>query len=652
MPRKPNLTTGARAAALPGLLLLLTLPVVAAVSTGEKDDATEDSAPAAERSTLYETATVRARPIDTAVATVTVLEREEIESLNVLTVGELLRYMPGLDVTTSGARGGLATAQVRGGDPNFTVVLLDGVPLNDATDQLRGGAVNLNSLSTVHVERIEVVRGALSSFFGSTALGGAINIITRRGAAGNTGYGLALAAGDDSVARGAGSLWGGTQQRRHFVGVTWEREEERIADDEFEQWAVHGNADIEIGGARLDLAGRLTSWEGDDYPDASGGPVFGSGETRHSEHDEASLRAGLTLGEGERRHHVTTTLYRHDLERTSPDIVIVPASEEETEYTNARAGWSHSLPAPERVRLDVGVEAGWEKGENESTLFFGGFFGDVDASYEDERTTGAAFVELFAERGRLVVEAGARVDVPEGFGSEISPRAGIGYRIGEHTRLRASGARGFKLPSFFVLASPPALGGNPDLDPELALSFEVGLDRRFESANVDATLVAFRTRYEDLIDFDFATFGFVNRAEVDAEGAELSVDWRPSARFELSTNATYQEVDDRETDQRLRNRPEWIGAARLVWRPLERLRLVADGQWVSESVDAAPTVPGRDSTAGYQLYGVAATWTIAERWELNARVHNVGDKEYETFIGFPGPERGYRVGVRYRSGAD
>jgi outer membrane cobalamin receptor len=608
---------------------------------------TDDAEPAP--STLYETATVRARPLDSAAGTVTVLERDEIEALDVQTVSELIRFIPGLDVTPAGGRGGLATVQVRGGDPNFTVVLLDGVPLNDATDPLRGGAVNLNSLSTAHVERIEVVRGALSSFFGSTALGGVVNVITRRGAADERGYTVDVAAGDDEVARLAASLWGGSSRRRHFVGLSFEQAEEQVADDAFEQWSVQGNLRLELPGSRLELAGRLTSWDAEDYPDASGGPTFGSGETRHTENDEASVRADWTIGRGGRHHRVSATLLRHDVERRSPDIVVVPASEEETAYTRALAAWSYPLPAPERIRIDVGAEAGWERGTSDATLFFGGFFGNVDASYEEERGTGAAFVELVTERGRLLIEAGARVDVPEGFDAELSPRVGLGYRAGERTRVHGSAARGFKLPSFFVLGSPPALGGNPDLDPETGWSFDLGVDHRFAAAPLATSLVAFHSRYEDLIDFDFATFAFVNRSEVEADGVEASLAWTPTAPLELRANATWQDVEDGDTGERLRNRPEWIGGLRLTWRPLAgRLRLAVDGQWASESVDTAPTVPGRDSVAGYQLFGAAAAYTIAERWEAHARIDNLADKEYETFIGFPGPERSYRIGLRYR----
>ena len=143
--------------------------------------ASQPAAPAAEDPvTFYETATVRERPLDTATAAVTVLTREDIEASGATRVAELLPFFPGLDVVTAGTRGGLTTAQIRGGDPNFTLVLVDGVPVNNPTYQV-GGVFNFEALPTSMVERIEVVRGPLSSVYGSTGLAGAIHIVTRTG---------------------------------------------------------------------------------------------------------------------------------------------------------------------------------------------------------------------------------------------------------------------------------------------------------------------------------------------------------------------------------------------------------------------------------------------------------------------------------------
>jgi len=600
---------------------------------------------------VYETATVWARPVSGATASVTILDREAIEALGVRSVAELIRFVPGLDVTPSGPRGGLATAQIRGGDPNFTIVMVDGVPLNDLTDQV-GGAVNLNSLTVAHVERVEVVRGPLSSVFGSAGLSGVINIITRRGSEGARNLAAEVAVGDDSVLEGAVSLSGGGERTDRFLGLSWEQEQDRIADDEFRQLGLVGNLSLPLGeSARLRLSGRLTAWESEDYPDASGG-VLGSRETRRSEHDEQSLGLEVEFGPANRRHRVHTRLYRHRMDRTSPAIAgVVPPSTEDTTFTTGRLGWSVPLLRTDDTRLDAGIELAWEKGNNTSLLMLPpAFGGDVDGSYRIERTVAGAFVEWSAERGRLLFDLGARFDMPEGFANRLSPRVGLGYRLpGDATRLRISAGRGFKLPSFFALASPTQLGGNPSLLPEVALGADVGLEHRFEGANLNASLTLFYFDFEDLIDFDFGSFSHINVPGVESRGVELAVGWSaPQARVKLEANLTHQDVDVRGSTEPLRHRPEWIAGTRLTWQITDRVRWELDGQSVSESFDQQIPVPSRDRVSGHTLLGTAVSCDLTDALGLGVRVDNLTDKDYETFIGFPGASRSLRIGLRYR----
>jgi outer membrane cobalamin receptor len=624
------------------------------VAAAETGDGAGGSDPGREPA-FFETATVRARPVDRATASVTIMDRATIESLDVPSVAELLRFAPGVEVASTGPRAGFATAQIRGGDPNYTQVLVDGVPLNDITDQV-GGAVNLNSLSTAHVERIEIVRGPLSSSFGSTGLAGAINIITRRGRTASPRPFFDVTAGDDSVVLGSVGLAQGDERRDYFVGATWEHEQDSIdaadAEDEFEQWGLQGNARFDLGSrAELRVNGRLTLWDAHDYPEASGGPLIGSGDLRKSDHEELSLGVEVRVGDSGRRHKIRATVYRHDLDRESPFILnllnppaSVPASIEDTTFSNWQVGWAAPQIRLDKGRLDLGVDLRLEDGESES------LFPDLplDLAYRIDRSSGAAFVEYVAERGAVVFELGARVDVPEDFDAELSPRAGLSYRLaGDRTRLRASVGRAFKLPSFFALAVP--IFGNPDLEPETVLGIDAGVEHAFRSAALTVAFTAFYNCFEDLVDFSDAELRHVNVPEVESRGAELSVDWRPSDRVLVHAGATRQEFDDDEPVDALTHRPEWLGAAQIVWRIGDRARWNVDGQWVSEAFDFQVPLGATEQTPGYQLYGSAVSVEVAPGWELHARIDNLADKEYEPFIGFPGPDRSYRVGLRHRS---
>ncbi|HEY0783185.1 MAG TPA: TonB-dependent receptor plug domain-containing protein, partial [Thermoanaerobaculia bacterium] len=270
----------------------------------------------------YDTATVYARPLDSATASVTVLDRAALDGAQATTVADVLRFVPGLDVTASG-RGGLATAQIRGGDPNFTLVLLDGVPQNDPTYQV-GDVFDLSGLPASSVERIEVVRGPLSAFYGSTGLAGAINIITREAKPGLVGG--PVAQGEAQGGSGSRRLVDGTASGgwagggSYTVGGAWEEESHEIARESFREASGFGRLLLPLAIGKLRLSGRYAAWDADDYPDASGGPRFGSGLLRLSTHREGSLGGELLAGDPERPERLTAAFYRHDLDRDSPAV--------------------------------------------------------------------------------------------------------------------------------------------------------------------------------------------------------------------------------------------------------------------------------------------------------------------------------------------
>lgn len=605
-------------------------------------------------STVYATATVEARPLDTATAAVTIIDRAMIEAAGAVTVGELLRFVPGVNVTGEGLRGGINTVQIRGGDPNFTLVLLDGVPLNDPTYQI-GDVFNLEGLSTAAIERIEIVRGPLSSHYGSTGLAGAVHIFTRRSVGEGVHGEVEGEGGDADHQRVRAALGGGGAGHGYFVDLGGEREAGRIADERFEALHLQGRAELALGArSDLQLGGRLASWEGDDYPEASGGPFLGSGELRRADNQELSFGAELRTGRGTaRRHRLDLAVYRHDLERQSPAIGFqVPASEETTRFTRSRLGWAFTYTPRPAFQLSLGATVEREEGENQSLLLLPPAFGGaVAGDYRQVRTTPGVYGELVAHRGDFTFEMGVRVDLPEEISAETSPRLGLRWQPGGGaTRLRASVGRAFKLPSFFALASPPQLGGNPDLEPEEMVGADLGVEHTFAAAKVEAGLGVFAHRYSNLVDFDFATFSHVNRGEVEAVGAELFLRWQPRAAWRVALDLTGQEVEDTGSGAPLLHRPDWHGGLRLDWRPRPALALHLDGSWVSGFRDQQIPVPARQRVAGHQLWGASAAWRFAPRLWLRARVDNLTDEAYEPRIGFPGAGRAWRLGLRWSAG--
>jgi outer membrane receptor protein involved in Fe transport len=280
----------------------------------------------------------------------------------------------------------------------------------------------------------------------------------------------------------------------------------------------------------------------------------------------------------------------------------------------------------------------------------------LPSGYDADRTTPGAHAQWSLRRGPLDLEVGLRVDVPEEVGAELSPRLGLGYRLGDgKTRLRVSAGRAFKLPSFFALASPPQLGGNPQLRPESVVGAELGAERRWASGEASVTL--FWNRYRDLVDFDFELFTHLNRARVRSQGVETTITWRPSPRWHLRAAATRQQVEDLDappSQDELRDRPDWTASAVASYKPAPGWQLRADLRTVSSRLDSQIPVPDRSRAAGYETVGLSSSWSPGgargSAWRLQARVDNLTDTAYETRIGFPGTGRSWRLGARWQSG--
>jgi vitamin B12 transporter len=214
------------------------------------------------------------------------------------------------------------------------------------------------------------------------------------------------------------------------------------------------------------------------------------------------------------------------------------------------------------------------------------------------------------------------------------------------TRVRASAGRATRLPSFFALASPPALGGNPDLEPERTVGGDVGVEHRFRSAGLDLGASFFVNEYRDLIDFDFDQFLHVNRARVRTRGLEVSARWRPHPTLWLGAEVTRLDAEDLSDDAPpLLYEPRWRGEGTLTWQPGPRLSLRLSARAVDEYRDNQIPVPDRDRVPGFGLFGVAGSWRLSGGWTLRARVDNLADLRYETLIGFPGAGRAFWVGL-------
>jgi vitamin B12 transporter len=599
---------------------------------------------------FYETTTVTARPVSSATGAVTVIDAEDLASSEARSGSEILGDVPGLKLLPTGGRAGVTHAWIRGADPNFTLVLLDGIPINDPTDQ-QGGAFNLEEIPGVLVDRAEIVRGPQTSFYGMSALSGVVQLFTPRGKPGPVEASAGAEVGNADLRHAFASASGGAGEGGWSVGANYDEEKHRIARDRFRQLDAWATTDLHFGSdADLDLTARFATGDQHDYANGSGGPELGSGEVRRTDHDDLALGARLFLGDPDGpRHELIVGLSHRSQDRLSPAIPpVVPSADESTTYTHLRVAWQVPLHRSGRTHVDLGASADGEWAGNESLLLLPPELGGaVTGDYDDSRLSGGIFGALRHERGAFLYEAALRVDGASGLGVRLNPQLGVVWSPGPGTtRLRASAGTATKLPSFFALASPPALGGNPDLKPEHTLGGEIGLEHDVPSASLSLGASAFLNEYRELVDFDFDRFLHVNRGRVRTAGIELTARWQPHPTLRLAAEATWLRARDLAAESPpLLYEPRWRGGGSLTWQPSPRLSLQADVRAVSPYLDHQIPVPDRDTVAGYGLLGFAGSWTFHKGWKLRARLDNATGHTYETLIGFPGPGRSFWLGV-------
>jgi outer membrane cobalamin receptor len=214
-----------------------------------------------------------------------------------------------------------------------------------------------------------------------------------------------------------------------------------------------------------------------------------------------------------------------------------------------------------------------------------------------------------------------------------------------NTTLRANWGKGFKVPSFFSLSDP--IVGNPDLKPETSRSIDAGVTQALWDNRVTLSATYFYNRFDDLIDFDTATFQLVNRDEVTTQGVELSLRMQPWSAIGFTAHMTYVETDIENSPTELRNRPKWRGGFAVLWHPLPALDINVSTLFVSESLDfSVPT--GERDLDDYSHTDVAVTWTVVSTLQLFVKVNNLFDADYEEAIGFPAPGINPSGGIRAR----
>ncbi len=626
-------------------------------------------------------ATKTPTPLTQLTSAVEIISGEELLQKKMRSVFDGLRLAQGLTAFQSGGPGNIATVQMRGTKSAHTLVLIDGVIVNSPTS----GLFDFGGLSTDNIDRIEILRGAQSMLYGSDAIGGVINIVTKRGG-GQPSVGAFAEFGSFATLREGVTASGASGPFDFALAMTrWDASSFSAVNyqrgaterDGFHNWQTSAKMGLALPkDGRLEFA--LRWWNSDtsfDGFDGSNRPadIFGSRLTQRnlvvSGTYEQPLTSWwsqrLTLAQGTERLRSRSGPSGRNLstgEFITPDPFcgfpgdpngcFFPFASE-IKSVNRRLEWQHNVQVGKSLLLSAGYQFREDLGENAKN------FGTDPAKRVLSSHAGFAQAQLNLGE-RFFATAGVRQDSYNIFGDATTYRVTGGYLLQEtNTKLRGSYATGFKAPTmndlYFISDGFPV--NNPNLKPERSQSLDVGVDQTFWKGRLTLSGTYFWNHFRDLIQFPLlgaptlcpaATFGFcpLNIAQARSQGWEISLKTRVTRTLELRAQYTKTHTRDLTTGKRLARWPVDQASIGVAYQPVEEARVYVDYRFVGARNNDIANSPGQ-RLGSFGVVNVAASYEVTKHWQVYTRIENLLGQDYEEILGFGAPIRSIFGGVKF-----
>lgn len=620
------------------LLLLAALAAIPVVAFSADPPATDQQVAALDPVTV--TATRTPVPESDALAATVVIDRAEIERSQATDVAGILQQYAGLEISRSGGPGQPASLFVRGGNSNYTVLLIDGVRIDDATT----GAPPLADISSEMIERIEVIEGPRAALYGADALGGVVNIITRQ--PGPAALDVSLGGGSyDTASAGAalrdqgmvgGHAWGAVfdVQQQHSGGFpTFQGASQSSA---YRNRTLNGRGTLALGPVSLEVRAwdtqGNTQYLNTDFPP----PNFtfaGFSPAASDFHDQIlALEARATpLENWQSSLTFSRSLYQLDQAQVDPGTTQAGFAR----VIRPELDWHNVLGLDAHNRLSFGARANRERVD---ALSYG-------AAYQQVKDSDYGYLQDEATYGRNHGVAAVNYLHDGQFGERFDWNAEYGYDLFAHTRLIASAGTAFRTPTASELYYPNF--SNPDLKPEKARNYEVAVRQQI-TPQQSAQLRLFRTDVRDYVAFfPGPNFSSVpqNVQSVRLEGVQAT--WRyTDADWDARVDGIWQDPRNRSTDQRLLRRARLIGSAQ-VDRRFGRFNVGGSVYSSSQRSDVGAISGATVSDGGYALFSINAGVRLTSRLRLDARLDNAFNHHYQTAAGYNQPGSAVYATLRY-----
>lgn len=583
-------------------------------------------------SEIVVTASRTAETVDETLAPVSVITRKDIERIQPTSVSEILKMTPGVDFNSSGGFGSNQSFSIRGSNSDHVLVLIDGIPSGSTTL----GTTAFEYLPVSQIERIEVVRGPRSSLYGSDAIGGIIQIFTRKGGEPETR--LSAGYGTDNTREIFANRSGGNDTSSYNIGLNYFASDgynfigdygADLDDDGFDNYSISSSGSHQFTD-QFNLRGSFLRTEGTAEYDGYNDTDTRTDSTQQVISAVADYNVNdlwdsqLQLGRSDDKNRN----YLHD------DPLVNPFVDSETRFNSRRdsANWKNDISIRESDLLTLGLD--YQKDFVDSSVDYA----------EDSRWNQAAYAQYLYYGDTLEAQVSFRHDQNQAYGSHNSWNVGVGYPLNESVRVTGTYGTAFKAPNFNDLYWPNDgfFTGNENLQPEESSSFDFGLD--FSTGPAQWTAHYFNTKIDNLIAYYFvpypgvSTMQNVNKAKIDGLELTVSVNWN---KWVLSSNLSLLDPRDEETGYQLIRRSK-----RLFNLQLDRIMekwsygasiIAASGRY-NDSFE-------NDLIPGYGILNIRTAFQINNSWTLKAKIDNLFDKDYALSRDFYG--RDYKQQGRF-----
>ena len=622
-------------------LLLIAVFVPLSTALAAPNAATDD-----ELETLVVTATRIPTPELDVASSITIITADDIAARQVRTLPDLLKEVPGLNLVQTGGAGGQTSVFMRGTNSNHTKVLVDGIDLGDPSNP--GGAFDLGTFLTQDIQTVEILRGPQSGLYGSDAIGGVINIITKSGS-GPAQFNAGIEAGSFDTFNQAGSASGSLDQfhyaatlQHYHAGATpvtpldlLPPGQARIDDYDDNLTAstklgldVTDHFDLGLVARYTDSHLRIT---GDNFATFPATPDATQSDNNTLQYYTRATGHLLAL-DGALEQTVGAAYSDVKSSQYSPDNPAAYLYGERTKFD-----WQGILKLAANQQLLLGAEHQRD---------------EITQPIAAATNINSGYAELQSSfGGRLFDTVSVRYDDNDRFGSQFTYRVAPAYLIEETgTKLKASVGTGFKAPSLSqMFQNFPEFDffGNPSLRPETSVGYDAGFEQSLAADNMRFGVTYFHNNIKNLIDdnADFTSLTNIGRAVTD--GVESFVSYQPLPSLSLRVDYTYLQATDEILHEELLRRPKHKGDVNAAWQATGRLRLNATLLSVSSWIDGNRdfSIP-RLTAPGYTTVDCAASYDLTSHWALFGRITNLFNRHYQNPDGFMQPTVGAFAGVK------